>query len=208
MTNDTRVEFCPHCCNRAPQTLLLEQIYEDIGWSVSDGEEYPYDGTFYVARCETCKAILLYNDIEGGGFKHAELIFPDIRIDKSVPENIAKIYDEAIRIKNVAPNAFAVQIRRGLEAICKDRGTTKRTLAEQIKELGEKGELPQTLSEASDILRLIGNIGAHASDEHVHPLQVMAIDNFFKAIVEFIYISPSKIMAFKQSLKSYRDMNS
>jgi hypothetical protein len=53
-------------------------------------------------------------------------------------------------------------------------------------------------------LRLVGNIGAHASEESVHPLQATAIDNFFKAIVEYVYVSPQRIAEFKDSMGKYR----
>jgi len=144
---------------------------------------------------------LLYNSIDGD---EPSLAFPEISLDDSVPEHISKIYEEAIRIKNIAPNAFAVQIRKGLEAICKDRGTKKKYLTEQIKELAEKGEIPSNLVEASDVVRLIGNIGAHANNQEVHPMQAFAINDFFKMLIEYIYVSPDRMMQFKASLGKYK----
>ena len=38
------------------------------------------------------------------------------------------------------------------------------------------------------------------SDLEVHPLQVLALDDFFRAVVEYIYVSPGKISKFKESL--------
>lgn len=194
------IQFCPHCCNRAPQVVVYEQEHEGIGWVVDDGEEESYEGKYIVAKCETCKEILLYHSI----FDYTpKLIFPDIELDEAVPESISKIFNEAVRIKSVAPNAFAVQIRRALEAVCIDRGSSQGTLAKQLKELGKKGEIPKTLSEASDILRIIGNVGAHASHKDVHPLQAMALDDFFRAIVEYVYVSPAKINQFRERLDAY-----
>jgi hypothetical protein len=196
------IKFCPHCCNRAPQTILHEQEYEGRGWLVHDGEEMEYDGKYIVARCETCKEILLYHSSFDD---EPTLIFPKTGLHSSVPSQISKIYEEAIRIKHIAPNAFAVQIRRALEAICIDRGTSKRMLAQQLKELETKGEIPSTLSEASEVLRLIGNVGAHANSDDVHPLQATAIDDFFKAIVEYVYVSPSRLAKFKMKLLKYEE---
>jgi hypothetical protein len=180
---------------------LHEQEYEDVGWAIYDGEAHHYGGLYIVARCETCKQILLYNSIEGND---PALEYPDISLDDSVPKHISEIYEEAIRIKHLAPNAFAVQIRRALEAICKDRGTKKKYLVDQIKELADKGEIPANLVEASDVLRLIGNIGAHANKHGVHPLQAMAINEFFKALIEYVYVSPDRMMQFKSSLGKYK----
>lgn len=202
MENEHKINFCPHCCNRAPHTLLLTQNYEGVGW-MTGVDEIPYDGTYFLARCETCKEILIYHSYSGEDYRAAELHWPDIGLSKSVPEEVSRIYDEAIRIKNLAPNAFAVQLRRALEAVCKDRGTRKHNFAKQLNELAEKGEIPKTLSEASDILRLIGNVGAHASETEVHPLQAIAIDQFFKAIVSYVYISPAMIREFRENMKKY-----
>jgi len=205
MEKEHRVEFCPHCCNRAPQLLLCTQQYQAIGFLIADGDEFPYDGFYFVVRCETCKKILLYYSVDDDNFHSSKLLWPNIGLDKSVTQEVSRIYEEAIRIKYIAPNAFAVQIRRALEALCKDRGTKNRVLAEQLKELADKGEIPKTLSEASDIIRLIGNVGAHANDVDVHPLQAMAIDDFFKAIVEYVYISPAKIREFKERMNQYKE---
>jgi len=100
------------------------------------------------------------------GFADAVLLWPKFGLNKAVPERIRDIYDEASRIEHTAPNAFAGQIRRALEAICSERGATKGTLVENIQELANRGEIPKTLVEASDLLRLIGNIGVHASDRN------------------------------------------
>jgi hypothetical protein len=192
--------FCPHCCNNSKQFLIVEQPFEGKGWGVEDGEEMETEESYYVYKCEICNQILVYHQF----FDHSlKLLFPNIELHDSVPLQVTKIYREAVRIKAIAPNAYAVQIRRALERICKDRGAANGSLAAQLKELGARGEIPSTLSEASDILRIIGNIGAHAGDEEVHPLQVLAIEDFFLALVEYIYVSPAKIAEFKSSLKKF-----
>jgi hypothetical protein len=94
-----------------------------------------------------------------------------------------------------------VQIRRALEAICIERGATKGTLVQNIEELANRGEIPKTLAEASDLLRLVGNLGAHAGDRDVHPLQAHSLGRFFRAIIEYLYVSPKKIQEFRASLE-------
>lgn len=192
------IGFCPHCCNRSKQVELAEQAYQSKAWAVDDGEEVEFEGTYYVYKCEICSEILLYHqtfDFE------PKLLYPEVSLHSSVPERVSKIYEEALRIKHVAPNAFAVQIRKALEALCQDRGTNKRNLAEQLRELADKGEIPPNLASASDILRLIGNLGAHAAEVDVHPLQALAIDKFFKAIIEYVYVCPARIEEFHRTLK-------
>lgn len=195
------IEFCPHCCNRAKQEKIHEQPYRAVAWSVDDGEEDECEGTYHIYKCSTCNEILVYHHLFDFQFS---LVYPDVGLDDSVPERVSHIYDEAIRVKHISPNSFAVQIRRALEALCFDRGIENGVLAYKLKELSQRGEIPANLSEASDILRLIGNLGAHADDIDVHPLQAMAIDDFFKAIVDYVYVSPARIVRFNDMLQKYK----
>jgi hypothetical protein len=48
----------------------------------------------------------------------------------------------AARIRHTAPNAYAVQIRRALEAVCDDRGAAGKVLADRLQNLVDRGELP------------------------------------------------------------------
>lgn len=134
-------------------------------------------------------------------FQFCELEFPKKgQLAISVPQAIRNAYAEASRIREIAPNAFAVQIRRALEALCDDRKAKGRNLGEKLKDLSGRGEIPPVLSEMTDVLRLIGNIGAHGIDQTVHQLHVFALDDFFKAIVEYVYVAPARLREFKKSM--------
>jgi hypothetical protein len=203
------IGFCPHCGNKSPQKLIHTQGTSGTGWIIEDGEEVDLTVVYFVASCETCNHILVYRAVEeipdDKYFTSAELVFPESgKLPSPVPKTVSNIYSEALRIKNLAPNAFAVQIRRALEALCEDRGAKNGTLQNMLNELSTKGEIPSTLIEATDLLRLIGNIGAHASEDSVKPWQVRTLDEFFRAIVEYVYIAPSKIKEFREGLKKFK----
>ena len=203
------VAYCPHCGNRAPQRLIHSQHTSDIGYVTdgeSTGEQMDIPVIYFVASCETCNSVLLYqsvgNMLEDGEFAQADLVWPHSgELHYSVPSSVTTIYAEAVRIKNLAPNAFAVQIRRALEALCADRGAKRTTLQRRLKELADRGEIPATLAEVTDVLRILGNVGAHAANESIQPWQVYALDEFFRAIVEYVYVAPNKLKMFKNSLK-------
>jgi len=178
-------------------------------WSVSDGSEDKHFWSTFVAVCETCGHVLVYDNpgdqFEEKEFHYCNLVYPKSgRLHHSVPETIRSVYEEAHRIKEIAPNAFAVQIRRALEAICEDRNAKKGNLQKRLEELSSKGEMPPVLSEASDALRLLGNIGAHGINDSVHPLQASAMDEFFRAIVEYVYVAPSRLAEFKERIHKYK----
>lgn len=197
------IGFCPHCSNTAPQKL--------IDYSVSLHND---DGAhnYFFTQCLTCLEALVYRhidprntspEISHGRFKldQYELMWPQPGdLHPSVPESVRRIYSEASAIKSRAPNAFANQIRRSLEALCKDRGTNKRVLAQSLKELSSRGEIPPTLADMTDVLRQLGNIGSHAGDQEIDPDYVDVIDDFFRAIVEYVYIAPHKVNEFKARL--------
>ena len=208
MEDIRKINFCPHCGNKSPQKLLFNQETTGTGWMIHDGEEVEFDVVYFVASCDTCNHILVYQAVddipERNFFTSADLVYPNSgELHSSVPKAISNIYNEALRIKNLAPNAYAVQIRRALEALCEDRGAKSGTLNKMLSDLSAKGEIPSTLAEATDLLRLLGNIGAHASDISVQPWQVYTLDEFFRAIVEYVYVAPSKIKKFREGLSKF-----
>jgi hypothetical protein len=210
MKSIRKVAFCPHCGNRAPQCLLLTQQFLERGFHM-DGtlDEHEFISAYYVAKCETCSEILLYYALdefpEKNRFTDASLMYPIQGIlDQNVPERVRLCYEEAMRIKNTAPNAYAVQIRRALEALCDDRAAKKGTLQKRLQELSSRGEIPPLLAEMTGVLRLLGNIGAHAGEQSVKPGFVRAIDEFFRALIEYVYVAPSKLKAFRDKLEKLK----
>lgn len=207
MGNDTKtkVAFCPHCGNTAPQRLVFSHHFEDKGWAMADTA--PRNMTFptvaYLTICETCDNVLLYgvtwNIPEDDDFTKSFLLYPiSSQLHHSVPTRVKEIYAEASRIQRIAPNAFAVQIRRALEAVCEDRKAPEGTLYKRLQYLASRGDIPPTLAEATDLLRLLGNVGAHAGSSNVQPGYVFPLDEFFRAVVEYVYVAPSKISDFQQ----------
>ncbi len=194
------IAYCPHCGNTTPQSFV--------------GEAQNRDHFKYVTtQCQTCLHALLY-------FRRLEYVDPERneRLSKftlrwpaaealhpAVPVSVAQHYNEASKIKVLAPNAFASSIRRALEALCKDRGATKKTLALNLQYLADQGEIPATLSEMTDILRALGNIGSHAGEESILPEHVDVIDEFFRAVIEYVYIGPFKVREFKASLQQMKN---
>lgn len=166
------------------------------------------EAIFYIAVCGTCDRVLIYEDMgdidREESFESAGLVWPNPGVlGHEVPRAVAEVYQEAARIILLAPNAFAVQIRRALEAICKDRGAKGRVLAKQLQDLAARGEIPPTLVEVSDVMRLIGNIGAHLSDEPVKPWQARMLNDFFLTLVEYVYVAPHKLKTFKEVAETY-----
>jgi hypothetical protein len=196
------IAFCPHCGNTAPQRLAFKHTYHTT-WYESDGTPDDNSGPeceAIVCICETCDQVLLYDGIsaqESGALP--ALRYPlSQRLHDSVPERVRACYEEASRTKLQAPNAFAVMIRRAIEEICDDRKIPSGTLAKRLKKLAERGDIPPTLAEITDVLRLLGNMGAHAATKSVTVPQTWAIDDFFRVVIEYVYVAPSKLAKFRE----------
>jgi hypothetical protein len=211
-----RISFCPHCGNVAPQRLVFKHetnVKEiDAGGNVELAEPEDY----YLVLCETCNEPLLYhvdvdtpyhepyapdadNDEELDRFYFAERLWPSLGIPPGLPEPVRLCYAEALRLKPVSPSAFAVQIRRGLEAMCDDRGAAKGHLEKRLKDLSSRGEIPPNLVEVTQVLRALGNVGAHDFDAKLNVRDANVINQFFRSIMEYVYVAP-------HSLKRYLDM--
>src|SRR5574341_210357 len=201
------IAFCPHCGNTTPQRLVFTHSYEGAGYDAGTGakEEYGPPCEYYVAVCSTCNDLLLYHNFidqtDAEHFSEADLIHPNNQqLPDSVPNIVQQAYAEAVRIQRLAPNAYAVMIRRALEAVCDDRKVPNGSLQKRLALLVERGELPVTLSEMTTILRTLGNSGAHYTAKPITIPMTWGMNEFFRAVIEYVYIAPSKIEKFRKRL--------
>lgn len=200
------VAFCPHCGNRSPQQVVYKHSYRDT-WYSQDGTPTPLseapESEAVLCICETCNLALLYDGLgysETGAWP-PELAYPKGEyLPRSVPESVRSIYREAAIVKRSAPNAFAMMIRKGLEAICDDRAAPNGTLAKRLKFLVDKRDIPPVLAEVTDVLRVVGNSAAHGSLQKITPNMTWAIDDFFRVLVEYVYVAPNKLQEFRGRL--------
>jgi len=207
--NNDNIRLCPHCNNVTPHQLIndgaVQKLYDEIEHG-NDETEKIYDEFIYaLLKCSTCGDYTLV-----GGFKielpqilrDFPVLYPNSKsLDSSVPEKIRKVYEEAAQIRLRAPNAYAGQVRKALEFLCKDQNASGNNLYKQINSLVEKGILPPTFAEMTTLIRLLGNLGVHATEDEVSAWDAMLIDEFFRSIIEYVYVAPSKINRLKLRLE-------
>lgn len=188
--------FCDHCGNITFQNLLHLEVTQ------VDNETETY--TF--CKCTICSNLLLRkhpgdwntplrsgerpkpNDIE-----FDQLWPPQLTLPSEAPSRVRQIYEEARVIKQHSPSSFVVQIGRALEAVTKDKDAEGRTLYQKLNWLVESGELPKIFGEMGQINRIIRNWGAHDAEISVEADDVEVVDEFFKAIIEYLYVAPAKV---------------
>lgn len=191
---------CPHCGNRTPHKFVFQHTYTAV-WYGQDGKpsEEPFvDSMYFIYECSTCHDLSLYEGIPDSGVKPT-LEFPKgDTLDNSVPDCVACNYREAKRVQIVSPNAFAVLIRRALEAMCDDRGISSGRLQQRLEELANRGEIPPVLAEITSVLRTLGNSGAHNTDQNVTVPMTWKMDKFFRTLIEYVYVAPALLREFRQ----------
>ncbi len=166
--------------------------------------------------CTTCNGVSLYSGCIKTHYGYdaavdfleflegAVLLWPTpAELHPAVPERVKAIYRDAAAVKQRSASSFAVQIRRAVEAICRDQGEVKGSLAERIKKLADAGKIPGALAEMTDFLRTLGNAAAHDDEaDDIKPGYVEPIDEFFRAVIEYVYIAPFKVHEFKDRLEN------
>lgn len=204
--------FCPHCGNNSHHRLVYSHQFDETGPDL----EIMFEAGFFVAVCETCNRVLLYY-ISGGeysgdefqDFESSSLIWPsEGALPEEVPASVQRCYQEAVRVKIASPPAFALLIRRALEALCEDREATPGGLQKRLQDLALKGEIPPALLEMGEVIRVLGNLSAHTPDRHLGEHDASVMDDLFRAILEYVYIAPSKLQKLRSTLQRAATMQS
>jgi hypothetical protein len=203
-SKEVRTGFCGHCMTQSRQRLLKQVSYE-----IEDTEGQMHGATYLLGVCSTCDRPLMYhviNDFVAGSsawFQEADLVWPDPnKLHFSVPLQVRQCFSEAYPIIELNPSAFAGQVRRALEMICKEKGAGGKNLADQLEWLATQHMIPETLSKMTTSLRILGNAGVHVTDRKVSVEDAWAIDGFFRSLVEYLYVAPAKLQEFERRLQS------
>ncbi len=216
-TKQRRRGICPHC--RSFTHHVLEWKYQ--AWDLPSGkrgkrahddamEDLTERRSYYVARCERCKELLLYindpphddicDNFEGSDEAETILVWPELSdLSEAVPERVRYRYNEAAAVRERSLNSFATNIRRALEALCADKGMVKAPLDKQLQALAFANELSPRFAEITDVLRVIGNIGSH-DDRDVTFGEAQIIEKCFRLLVQYFYELPAEIRHLRETL--------
>ena len=192
--------FCAHCGNITLQTILLIEVI--------NGDEAAR--TYTLSKCQICDGIVLrkhpgdWNAPLRPGEKPldkdipSEQLWPEaLTLPQEAPARVSQIYQEACTIKRQSPSSFVVQIRRALEAVAHDQNAQGNTLQAKTEWLIKSGLLPEVFGEMTHISRMIGNLGAHDAEKDVMPQDVEIADEFFRAVIEYLYVARAKVARVK-----------
>ena len=69
-----------------------------------------------------------------------------------------------------------------------------------FKDLTKKCIFPPIINDASDVLRILGNVAAHGDDFEYDSSIVNEMINFTQIIIEYVYVIPYKIQQIKDTI--------
>lgn len=183
--------YCPKC-NFIVETGVLFTYTYDVTYT----DELQNQGTgVALAKCLNCNSPFLsqedFINIEDYSWASDQIqLFPvpDNIALRNAPEIVINPYKEAYKCYRAqAYEACVIMCRKGIEAICKDKGETKGNLADKLKNLREKHILEDTFYNWANELRLIGNDGAHSHDKTIDKQDAQDSVNFLDALITYNY---------------------
>jgi hypothetical protein len=219
--NVRRLAKCEHCKNDSHQKL---EHYFAYAWG-DDVAGIGYVRVYFTFSCETCGEAILYhagipslhfpeefdveeffmNEIEEydeghkfGFFLQAWPGRTTMSLPPSVPKIISDIYAEALSVKEISPNSFAVLIGRALERIRRDLGLPTQELERLQSPSVGLGRIARQIIEWR-------NIAAHADPRNVTATQADDLDAFFRLIIDYVYVLPHNLE--KAQSKIETDLN-
>jgi len=203
-------DTCHHCGNRVPLKLVTHCVGKEL-FEIIDGVEYREDFAYVLYQCPTCEGMSIFGDFakfpssetlrrlypEG-----SELLPPIHRIADvdCVPSSLLKQYEDILPLRHRTPNAFAAGIRRALEFVCRDKKANGKRLSDQLQDLVSRNVLPGHFEAITNLMRRAGNEGAHFSEDPVDYFDADLLNDLFRLVVDYVYITPAKIVRLKQRL--------
>lgn len=204
----TAIITCPSCNTRFATDLSEEAHDPGIVPRVGGGPEEFVS----LYRCVNCQQLIIYLQVEvnaGGG--ESVMIYPLVRNDsyqRVVSPPIWKEYVAARQLVISNPNASATMSRRCLQILLRNHfGLNARTLDDQIKAILATGQLPSFLKSDLDVVRTLGNFGAHPTP-HAETGEIMEVERaeaewliqVLEALFDYCFAAPVRASLRRQSV--------
>lgn len=194
-TIDAASFTCPNCGVTSPQSW---STFIRVGYKSREPDGRTLDREFglpkfKVAKCTHCS--------ESSFWTQNKMIYPLVGTvpnpNEDLPQDVKEDYIEARNIVNLSPRGAAALLRLAVQKLCIHLGEKGKNINEDIKSLVKKG-LPETMQQALDSVRVVGN-------NAVHPGQIDLKDDvdtaykifgFLNIICEMLISQPKKIKEF------------
>lgn len=196
MANEVRAFLCPKCGEPSKSTVhgRVTSFDPEAGPPI----EFAF---LQCSHAECQEPIVQVREDYGRGFeddKPATYYPSPRRLSNAVPPALRGEFAEARKCFDAkAYGATLVMVRRTLEGTCSDQGSAKRTLAESLNELQTQGKIDGLLAEWADLLRVVGNEGAHYTGNKVSAQDAEDALDFAEALLDHLYVLRARFDGFK-----------
>ncbi len=193
---------CFYCESKVDAKVLSEH-------TKAGTEDYPFATYYYFLECPSCKNPMVATNedtIDDDSNLTQTLLervwpAPIYRFHPRLPIHLKNLFEEAQKCYQAkAYRACAVMCGTVLECVCLDH-TSKRYLAEGLKELLDKKIIDSRIYEWGEALRQHRNIGAHAGTQDITKEDAKDLLDFTNAICDYIYVLTKKFEDFKERQK-------
>ncbi len=187
---------CPHCGVLSEQTWSNQGVIAKYLHRRANGanvsEQYILKNTL-TAKCKHCDLFSIWFEenmvypLSG----NVEMANPDL------PDDIKKDYNEAKDIVNISPRGAAALLRLAVQKLCIHLGEKGKNINTDIASLVKKG-LPETMQQALDSVRVVGNNAVHPGTIDLEDNREIAyaLFGFINIICEMLISQPKKIQEF------------
>ncbi len=186
---------CPNCGVLSEQTWSenVQCNYRGRLANGSDGHTNFYLQNFLIAKCRHCELPSIW--------LNEKMVYPltgNVEMANSdLPDDIKNDYNEAKDIVNISPRGAAALLRLAVQKLCIHLGEKGANINDDIKSLVKKG-LPQTMQQALDSVRVVGNNAVHPGkiDLNDNIEIAYALFGFVNIICEMLISQPKKVQEY------------
>lgn len=159
---------------------------------------------YKVALCVRCQSVFLIRAIQtdvGGEFvtpEEHDVLYPRDRdvLPEHVPASVRRAFETALSsFRAGLYEPCAIMCRKSLEALCRELGAIKGSLAAKITDLSDSGRIDRRLAEWAHELRLVGNDAAHDLDVLVSKDDAQDGLDFVEAILQNVFVLDHRFRA-------------
>ena len=204
---------CGHCGNTAPMEIVREYSQVSSHEDPRSGYQWESGEVFELLLCPACRKVSLrayfWHDAMDPSEVEFRILYPsESRGILGLPKALESAYEEALRVRAIAPNAYGVLLGRVLELVCEDREAQGKTLHLRLQYLAANGEIPDKLVRVANGLKNLRNVGAHAGYAELTPAEIPILDDLCRAILGYIYEAPTLAETAEKHLKELKGRGS
>jgi len=191
---------CPHCEQASNAIVRGKAVWDGVS---PTGQNLNPPVEWTLVQCHRCfQPTLQAREDFGGGFgeddRPATVYPPPQRLSAVIPPGLRREWEEAQTC--FAAKAYAacvVMVRRTLEGTCTEHGVEEPTLEKALKRMADAGRIDPMLRTWADVLRRVGNKGAHYTGEAVAREDAEDALSFAEALLDHLYVLRKRFERFE-----------